>query len=119
MGSPFVYVQLQTQDLESAKEFYAQLFNWELDEHQTPVGPYAEILAGGDKIGGMVGHRDKEKPPYWVPYVKVTDINATSEKAKTLGATVLQGPMQLPDKTWFCLIMDTTGATFGLHQPAQ
>jgi uncharacterized protein len=118
MASPFVYVQLQTQDLDKAKEFYAQLFDWEFDERQTPAGPYAEILTSGDKVGGMVGHRDKAAHPHWVPYVRVTDINATAEKARTLGATVLAGPMQLPDKTWFCLITDTTGATFGLHQPA-
>lgn len=118
MGSPFVYVQLQTQDLEKAKEFYAQLFDWQFDERQTPAGPYAEILVSGDKVGGMVGHRDVAAPPHWVPYVRVTDINVTTEKARTLGATVIQGPIQLPDKTWFSLIVDTTGAMFGLHQPA-
>jgi hypothetical protein len=56
-------------------------------------------------------------PSYWVPYVLVTNIKATSEKAKELGAQVIQPPVQLPDKSWFSLIVDTTGATFGLHQP--
>jgi len=118
MGNPFVYVQLQTQGLAEAKRFYAQLFDWTYDERQTPAGPYGEIAVGGSKAGGIVGHRDAAAPSRWVPYVLVADINVTTDKARALGATVLQGPVQLPDKSWFSLIVDTSGAMFGLSQSA-
>lgn len=118
MANPFVYVQLQTQDLGKAKKFYAELFDWSLDVRQTPVGEYVEIEAGDDSTGGMVAHRDATTPSRWVPYVLVTDIGTMADKARTLGATVLMGPAQLPDKSSFCLLTDTTGAAFALHQPA-
>jgi predicted enzyme related to lactoylglutathione lyase len=118
MGNPFVYVQLQTQDLGKAKAFYQQLFDWKFDEKQTPAGPYAEVRVGEGTAGGMVGLRDATTPSRWIPYVIVTDIKSTTDKARALGATVLQGPIQLPDKSWFSVIVDTTGATFALHQGA-
>jgi uncharacterized protein len=116
MENPFVYVQLQTQDLETAKTFYAQLFDWSMDARQTPMGEYVEIATGDDRGGGMVAHRDASAPSRWVPYVLVTDIAATADKARALGATVLMGPAQLPDKSTFCLLTDPGGAAFALHQ---
>ena len=118
MGNPFVYVQLQAQNLEKAKMFYGQLFDWKYDESQTPAGPYVEIQVGEGTAGGIVAHRDTTKPSQWVPYIVVTNINEFTDKARALGATVLQGPLQLPDESWFSLIVDPTGATFGLHQRA-
>ena len=116
MDSPFKYVQLQTQDREKAKTFYKELFGWTLDERQTPVGPYVEVFSGQDKIAGIVAHPDSSAPSSWVPYINVTDMKPVVERARTLGATVVQGPTQLPDKSWFSLIIDSAGAKFGLHQ---
>lgn len=116
MESPLVYAQLQTPQIDKAKEFYTRLFGWQADQRSTPMGPYAEITAGGNRIAGIFGHSDVAKTSLWVPYFRVTDIKDKAEKAKTLGAKILNGPVQLPDKSWFCLMLDTTGATLGLHQ---
>ncbi len=32
MANPFVHVELNTTDIEKAKTFYGQLFNWKLDD---------------------------------------------------------------------------------------
>lgn len=116
MGNPFVYVQLQTQDLQKAKAFYEKLFDWKYDEKTTGFGPYVEINVGSGTAGGMVGQRDASTPSRWVPYVVVDDIDASTNQARTLGATVLQGPVALPNKSRFSMLVDPTGAMFALHQ---
>jgi len=32
MGNPFVHIELQTQDLEKSKKFYAGMLDWKLEE---------------------------------------------------------------------------------------
>ncbi|PYS67649.1 MAG: VOC family protein, partial [Acidobacteria bacterium] len=32
MANPFVHVELNTTDVEKAKSFYSQLFDWELED---------------------------------------------------------------------------------------
>ena len=42
--------------------------------------------------------------PQWVPYVLVSDVAASTEKAKSLGATVLEGVTEIPDMGWFSML---------------
>ena len=49
----------------------------------------------------------------------VDDINASSEKAKSLGGSVVHGPMEVPGHGWASVVIDPTGAAFGLWQPKQ
>ena len=55
--------------------------------------------------------------PQWVPYVLVGDVAASTEKAKSLGATVLADVTEIPDMGWFSMILDPTGAAFALWKP--
>jgi len=53
----------------------------------------------------------------WFPYILVDDVAAATKKAASLGATVAQDIMEVPDMGWFSVIIDPTGAAFGLWQP--
>ncbi len=55
--------------------------------------------------------------PQWVPYVLVDDIAAPTEKAKSLGATVLADVTEIPGMGSFSMLVDPTGAAFALWQP--
>ncbi len=47
MGHPFVHVELNTTDLEKAKTFYRELFEWDLEDVQMgPTGTYTMIKPG-------------------------------------------------------------------------
>ncbi len=118
MGNPFVYVQLQTQDLEKAKAFYEKLFEWSFNERTTPYGPYVELNVGEGTGGGMVGQRDPSTASRWLPYVVVRDIAATTALARSLGGTVVTEPVRLPNQSQFSVILDPTGAMLALHQRA-
>src|SRR5438874_6299302 len=114
MGNPFVHVELATHDLAKAKEFYTGLFDWELQE--VPDLNYTLIGVGEGTGGGMMVSPRPEVPSYWLPYVQVEDVAASTEKAKSLGASVAYGPMEVPGAGAFSVIVDPTGAAIGLWQ---
>lgn len=117
MANPFVHVELHTGDLARAKAFYSQLFGWELQDLPMPGGSYTMINVGEGTGGGMMS--DPDVPPHWLAYVAVDDIAAATEKAKSLGATILQDVMEVAEYGWMSVITDPTGATFALWKPKQ
>ena len=91
MANPFVHVELHTNDLARAKEFYSRLFGWKLQDVPMPGGggSYTMIDVGGGTGGGMMVNQAPGTPPHWLSYVGVDDIHASSRKAKDLGAKVV------------------------------
>ena len=64
------------------------------------AGTYTTIKLGEDTVGGMLdidrrGVPD-EVPPHWLVYFAVEDTDATLEKAKERGGSVMFGPMDIP-----------------------
>jgi predicted enzyme related to lactoylglutathione lyase len=115
MANPFVHIELQTQDPEKAKKFYSELFDWTLEEY--PDMNYTIIKVGEGTGGGIMKSPKPDAMPQWVPYVLVSDVAASTEKAKSLGATVLADVTEIPDMGWFSMILDPTGAAFALWKP--
>ena len=114
MPNPFVHVELQTNDVAKAKEFYGELFDWKLEE---VPGDYTMISVGEGTGGGMMKNPIPDVPSHWLAYVHVVDAAAATEKAKSLGAKILKGVTEVPDYGWFSVIMDPTGAALALWQP--
>ncbi len=117
MPNPFVHVELQTRDLPKAKEFYAQLFDWKLQDIPMQGGSYTMIDVGGGTGGGMVASPDPSAPPSWMAYVGVDDVRAMTEKARQLGATICLDVTEVGDFGWMSVFTDPTGATLALWQP--
>ena len=117
MGNPFVHVELQTSDTNKAKHFYSQLFAWELEDHQIGDMTYTMVQVAEGTGGGIMKNPVPNAPSFWLAYILVDDVAATTNKAKSLGATVLQDKMEVPNYGWLSVISDPTGAVFGLWQP--
>jgi uncharacterized protein len=118
MSNPFVHVELHTSNLAKAKEFYSKLFDWKLED--LPMGPgssYTMINVGTGTGGGMMAGPDPKVPPHWLAYVGVDDIAASTKKAKSLGATVLQDVMEVGDYGSMSVLADPQGAVFALWKP--
>jgi len=118
MPNPFVHVELNTTDLPKAKDFYAKLFNWKLDD--MPMGDggtYTMINVGEGTGGGMMKHPVPGAPSSWLAYVAVDDIGAATQKAKSLGATVMKEPTEVMGAGWFSVLIDPTGAAIALWKP--
>jgi len=119
MANPFVHIELQTRDLAKAKDFYSRLFDWQLEDIPAPGGDmtYTMINVGEGTGGGMFANPDPKVPSHWLAYVGVDDIDASTVKARDLGATVLQDVMQVGDYGWLSVIMDPTGAVIAMWKP--
>ena len=114
MANPFVHIELQTQDLEKSRKFYAGMFEWKLEE--IPGMDYLMINVGEGTGGGMMKKPAPEIPDNWLPYIMVDDVAASTKKAQTLGATICNDVTEVPNMGWFSVITDPTGATFGFWQ---
>jgi uncharacterized protein len=119
MGNPFVHVELHTNDLPRAREFYSKLFDWKLQDMPMPGGggSYTMIEVGTGTGGGMTTNPAPGVPPHWMAYVGVDDVRASTKKAKDLGAKVVQDVMEVGEYGTMSVIMDPTGAALALWQP--
>jgi predicted enzyme related to lactoylglutathione lyase len=117
MANPFVHVELNTTDLNKAKSFYTKLFDWKLED--MPMGPesYTMIKVGEGTGGGMMKQPVPGAPSSWLAYVEVSDIKAATEKARSLGATVMKDVTEVMGAGWLSIIIDPTGAALGLWKP--
>jgi predicted enzyme related to lactoylglutathione lyase len=117
MANPFVHVELNTTDVDKAKEFYSQLFDWELEDMAMgPSGTYTIIKVGDGTGGGLLKNPMPGVPSFWLAYVLVDDIDAATKKAESLGAKIVKNSIEVPDMGWLSIIADPTGAALGLWQ---
>ena len=115
----FCWVELATTDGAAAKEFYGGLFGW---ESQNLAGPHDMLTLSGKEVGAMYEQREEhqaEAPPSWMSYVSVEDVDATAEKARHLGATVVAGPFDAMEAGRMAVLVDPEGAAFALWQPRE
>jgi uncharacterized protein len=117
MANPFVHIELNTTDHAKAKAFYGKLFQWDLkDMDMGAHGTYTLIGVGEGTGGGMMQHPVPGAPSAWLAYVDVPDLVAATEKARELGAQVLQDNVPVQDMGAFSIIADPTGAMLGLWE---
>jgi predicted enzyme related to lactoylglutathione lyase len=122
----FSWAELYTSDHEAAFEFYRAIAGWErLGEFDMgPMGKYLLWGRGGKQLGGMMtkpkdmkAPDGREVPNAWMFYITVSDFDAALERAKTAGATVLNGPMPVPGGQQIVQLMDPNGGAFALVTP--
>ena len=119
MANPFVHVELNTTDVPKAKDFYGNLFGWKLEDVTMPNGTYTMIDVGEGTGGGMMQHPIPGATSAWLAYVLVDDIAAATEKARSLGASVIKDVTEIMGAGWLSIIVDPAGATLGLWKPSR
>jgi predicted enzyme related to lactoylglutathione lyase len=119
MANAFVHVELQTNDLARAKDFYGRLFAWKLQDVPLPggAGTYTMIDVGEGTGGGMMASPAPGIPPHWLAYVGVDDIRASTQKARELGAKVVMDVTEVGEYGTMSVITDPTGAMLAMWQP--
>jgi uncharacterized protein len=117
MSNPFVHLELSTSDVAAAKAFYSGLFGWEFIDNDMGGGMiYSTFKPSSGPGGGLFSMPGM--PTFWLAYVGVKDINASTDQAKSLGATITRGPQEIPNVGWMTILTDPTGATIALFEPA-
>ena len=117
MANTFVHTELNTTDVAGAKGFYGKLFDWKLEDLPMDGGSYTMIKIGEGTGGGIMANPIPGAPSFWLTYVLVDDIAASTAKAKSLGATVMKDVTEVMDMGWLSVIVDPTGAALGMWKP--
>jgi hypothetical protein len=117
----FCWIELGTTDALSAKRFYTKLFGWTVEDvPMGEFGTYTLLRRNGKDSGGLYElteeMTEKGIPPHWLSYVLVKNVEESTKKAASLGATTNQEPVDVMDKGRLSVITDPTGATFALWQ---
>src|SRR5262249_28066492 len=97
----------------------SQIFGWKIvhDMDMGPMGTYRVFGINGKQIGGMMTMpKDAPMPPMWFYYVETPDLDAAISRATKKGATVMNGPMDVPGGGRIAQIMDPQKGAFALHQ---
>lgn len=114
------WFELMSTDWEAAWAFYSALLGWERadDFEMGPMGTYRMWRRPGHErvLGGMFTKpADAPGPPFWLPYVRVADVDAHVAAATSKGAKVLNGPMEVPGGDRVAQLMDPQGAAYAVH----
>ena len=105
--------ELISPDVPKAAQFYKQLFGWDAETSEGPPMTYTEFKLDGQSVGGAMAPPMEGIPPNWGVYFAVDDTDATLDAATKRGATVLNGPMDIPVGR-FAVLMDPQGAVFSV-----
>ena len=121
LGEPTTlgWVQLNAADPKKAKAFYSALFGWKVQDDPMPAemggGEYTTWLKADGPAGGMMQMPPgTQGPSHWLTYFAVTDVDATTAKAQSLGAQTYLPPTDIPGTGRFSVLADGQGAAFAL-----
>jgi predicted enzyme related to lactoylglutathione lyase len=122
-----VHFEIQADDVERAKSFYAAVFDWTFQDYGQMAGAtYWGIVTGAEGEPGINGGllpRPVPSPPpgqgtnAFVCTVGVADYDATERRILDAGGQVALPKTALTGLAWQGYYLDTEGNTFGIHQP--
>jgi predicted enzyme related to lactoylglutathione lyase len=114
----FVWHGLNTSDVDRATTFYTKLLGWQIEVYKPGEMDYPMVSVGGTAHGGFSPlPPEAQAPPHWLGHVCVESVDATAEKARASGGSVLMEPSDMPEIGRFAVIADPAGATLSLFSP--
>lgn len=113
------WADLSTPDADRAKQFYSDVFGWQLSPGEKDPSGYLHIKNGEHFIGGIppAQYRDPNTPPHWLAYFHVTNCDASAAKAKSLGARFYMEPTTMEGVGRWGVLADPQGAVFAIFEP--
>lgn len=126
IGAPVVgqpgslsWIELETNDLDGARKFYGELFDWDSGEVDDPGcgQPYLQFTCAGDPVAGAVWSPLSDLPASWCTAFAVTDTDEATRAAVDAGGVIMTEPVETA-RGRHSVLVDPTGAVFGLLGPA-
>ena len=125
--SRLVHFEIQADDVERAKAFYAAAFDWSFtDWSQVTGSTYWGIITGPEDQPGINGGLLQRPVPApgpaqgtnaYVCTMQIEDYDATEQRILNAGGRVALPKMAMTGMAWQGYYLDTEGNTFGIHQP--
>jgi uncharacterized protein len=115
----FVWYELITTDVVTARDFYAEVLGWGAQDASTLDLPYTLFTTGGAALGGLMElpehARQMGATPRWMGYVGVQDVEVSVHQIKRLGGTVYVEPANT-NIGRISVVADPQNAIFGLAE---
>jgi hypothetical protein len=109
-----VHVEIPAANVESAGEFYHDLFGWKIQP--IPEMNYTMWEAGdGDEYGGFPQASDDNPAGQVLVYIASDDIEADLKQVEKLGGKVLHKKAEIPGTGWYGIFQDPTGNVLALY----
>ena len=125
--SRVVHFEIQADDVERARAFYAAAFGWEFQDWSAMSGTtYWGLVTGPDDQPGINGgllQRPASAPKpeqglnAFACTMQVEDYDATEKLILEAGGQVALPKFALGGVAWQGYYLDTEGNTFGIHEP--
>ena len=115
-GTP-CWIDLMTTYVESARNFYGDLFGWEFEIGGPETAHYSTGHIDGKRVAGIF-ETQVDHPPVWTTYLATDDADATAARVAELGGTVASPTMDVMDLGRMTVVLDPTGGTFGTYAAA-
>ena len=119
----FVWYELTTTDMKSAKAFYASVVGWGARGASMPGSAYSLFTIGDSPVTGLMNMPEEARrtgvTPRWTGYLGVDDVDAAVERIKQLGGAVYVPPMDVPNISRFSVVADPQMATLALVKGAK
>ena len=115
---PIVHVEIPAGDLTAASQFYADVFDWQID---TSAPSYPQFQAEGGPGGGFVtlGPAGETamtyKPGELIVYLDTADIDATLATVEAHGGKTILPRTEIPGIGYWAVFEDPTGNRLGLY----
>ena len=106
-----VWLDLLTDDVSSAVQFYESVFGWEA--RLFGDGSYAELYAGKHLVCAIAEYEEDSAEPgnaRWLTSISVQDVDSAVKKVLAEGGKVLEPSFNLPDRGRLAVVEDSQGA---------
>jgi uncharacterized protein len=115
-STPFIFFDLRTPDADRSRAFYRDLAGLTVDDVPAGGATIPMFTADGEVWGGLTElPAGDPRPPQWIPYLPVDDVDDARGRAVALGATVVRERTDLPTGS-VIVIADPGGAAIALWQ---
>jgi uncharacterized protein len=118
------HFEIPADDVERAKKFYSDLFEWKIEKWDDPkVGMDYLLINTTDSKGnkGLGGGIIKRRHPQHsvTDYVEVDSIDKYSAKVTALGGKIVVPKTEIPTVGYFAVFLDTENNHFGMFEASE
>lgn len=114
MGNKVVHFEFAGGDGKKLQQFYGELFGWKIDANN-PMN-YGMVQPDDAGVGGGISPAGPDGKGHLTVYVEVDDLQAALDKAASLGGSIANPPMDVPDGPTIAHFIDPEGNFVGLLQ---
>ena len=111
------WVDLASSDPAAARDFYANLFGWQVEVNPDPqYGGYGLAKIDGQDAAGIGGTQTPGQPTAWSLYIGTADVDGLSKDVTAAGGSVVAPAFDVGDQGRMAVFQDPSGAFISAWQ---